>query len=126
MSGDIGQPAIATAFAATSDGGRTWVTEPLPVQRAQQFIPQAMSCPTRLQCYAAGGDAVGPVILTTRDGGTVWSPVNLPRTDAGGLQRSGLEPIIGLIACPAASSCVAAPLTDYSAHWVPIYRLGGS
>jgi hypothetical protein len=124
MSSQIGEPAIATAFAATSDGGATWVTQSLPVQRARQFIPWAMSCPTALQCYAAGGDSAGPVILTTRDGGTIWSPVNLPKRNTGNSQESGIEPSIGLIACAAASRCVAAPETSQSAHWVPIYSLG--
>ncbi len=124
MSSQIGEPAIATAFAATSDGGATWVTQSLPVQRARQFIPQAMSCPTALQCYAAGGDSAGPVILTTGDGGTIWSPVNLPKTNTGNSQESGIEPSIDLIACAAASRCVAAPQNSQSAHWVPIYTLG--
>jgi photosystem II stability/assembly factor-like uncharacterized protein len=120
----IGVPGIATAFVATRDGGATWVTQPLPADRAQQFIPLWMSCPTAMECYAAGGDSVGPVILTTRDGGAIWSPVNLPRTRAGSAQNSGTPEQIGLIACAAAGHCVAAPQIDESAHRVPIYRLG--
>jgi len=126
MSSQIGEPAIATAFAATSDGGATWVTQSLPVRRARQFIPQAMSCPTALRCYAAGGDSAGPVILMTRDGGHVWTPVNLPKTNTGKPRESGIEPAIGLIACAAAGRCVAAPDNSQSAHSVPIYSLGSS
>jgi hypothetical protein len=126
MSSQIGEPDIATAFAATSDGGATWVTQSLPVQRARQFIPQGMSCPTARQCYAAGGDSAGPVILTTWDGGTIWSPVNLPKTNTGDGQGGGAAHGIGPIACAAASRCVAAPENSQSAHWVPIYSLGSS
>jgi hypothetical protein len=126
MSSQIGEPTIATAFAATSDGGATWVTQSLPVQRARQFIPLGMSCPTALRCYAAGGDSAGPVILTTRNGGTTWSPVNLPKANSGNPQDSGIEPYIGLIACSAASRCVAAPESSPSARWIPIYSLGSS
>jgi len=114
----IGYRGFATAFVATSDGGVTWVTQSLPADRAQQFIPQGMSCPTALQCYAAGGDSAGPVILTTRDGGTIWAPVNLPATSPGNPQS------IGLIACAAASHCVAARDNVESEHRVPIYSLG--
>jgi hypothetical protein len=121
----VGVPGIATAFVATSDGGATWVTQPLPTDRAQQFIPLAMSCPTASECYAAGSDSVGPVILTTHDGGTIWSPVNLPRTSAGTADNGGTT-AIGLIACAAAHHCVAAPENDASAHRVPIYSLGSS
>lgn len=119
----IGEPGIATAFVTTSDGGATWVTQPLPTDRAQQFIPLGMSCPTAMECYAAGSDSLGPVILTTHDGGTIWSPVNLPRTSAGTAQNGGMASI-GLIACAAAGHCVAAPENVESAHRVPIYNLG--
>lgn len=124
MSNEIGEPGIATTFAATRDGGATWVTQSLPVQRARQFIPLAMSCPTTLQCYAAGGDSAGPVILTTRNGGKIWTPVNLPKTSSGSHHKIGIEPTIGLIACAAAGQCVAAPDDSQSAHMVPIYSLG--
>jgi photosystem II stability/assembly factor-like uncharacterized protein len=120
----IGVPGIATAFVATSDGGATWVTQPLPTDRAQQFIPQGMSCPTARECYAAGGDSVGPVVLTTNDGGAIWSPVNLPGTSAGSAQNSGMSASIGLIACAAAGHCMAAPQNVAYAHRVPIYSLG--
>jgi photosystem II stability/assembly factor-like uncharacterized protein len=120
----IGNPGIATAFVATSDGGATWVTQPLPTDRARQFIPQGMSCPTAMECYAAGSDSVGPVILTTRDGGAIWSPVNLPRRSAGSAQNGSMPTAIGLIACSAAGHCVAAPQNNDSAHRVPIYSLG--
>jgi len=121
----IGYRGFATAFVATSDGGATWVTQPLPTDRAQQFIPQGMSCPTALQCYAAGGDSAGPVILTTRDGGAIWAPVNLPATRPGTAQSGGRRSAwIGLIACAAASHCVAAPENVESEHRVPIYSLG--
>jgi hypothetical protein len=85
-----------------------------------------MSCPTAQQCYAAGGDSAGPVILSTRDGGRIWSPVNLPKTNTGDGQGGGLAQGIGPIACAAASRCVAAPENSQSAHWVPIYSLGSS
>ena len=122
----IGQPGIATAFVATSDGGASWVSQPLPADRAQQFIPQGMSCPTAMQCYAAGGDFAGPVILATRDGGTTWSPLNLPRTGARSARAGRVAASIGPIACAAAGHCVAAPENIDSAHRVPIYRLGSS
>jgi photosystem II stability/assembly factor-like uncharacterized protein len=119
----ISQPGIATAFAATSDGGASWVTRPLPADRARQFIPQGMSCPTAMRCYAAGGDSSGPVILTTRDGGSVWSSVNLPRTSARSAPNGSTAASIGPIACAAAGHCVAAPENTDSAHRVPIYVL---
>jgi hypothetical protein len=120
----IGEPGIATAFVATSDGGATWITQPLPADRAKEFIPLAMSCPTALECYAAGGDSVGPVILTTRDGGAIWKPVHLPGTGAGTARGGGMVTSIGLIACASAGHCVAAPENNQSAHRVPVYRLG--
>jgi hypothetical protein len=124
MSNQIGQPGTATAFLATTDGGVSWTAQPLPAQRAQQFFPMAMSCPTARQCYAGGGDASGPVILTTIDGGATWSPVRLPATSAGPVDSTGLLPDVGLLSCAAATHCVAALLSNGSADSVPVYSLG--
>jgi photosystem II stability/assembly factor-like uncharacterized protein len=122
----IGYRGIATAFVATSDGGASWVTQPLPADPAAQFMPQGMSCPTARQCYAAGGDFAGPVILTTRDGGTLWSPVNLLGSSAGIAKNGQAARSIGPISCAAAGHCVAAPENVDSSHRVPIYSLGSS
>jgi photosystem II stability/assembly factor-like uncharacterized protein len=124
MSNQIGQSGIATAFVATTDGGVSWNVQRLPVQRARQFIPLAMSCPTARQCYAGGGDANGPVILTTVNGGATWEPVSLPATPIGTVDRTGVLPDVGLLSCAAATHCVAALQTDGSAHSVPVYSLG--
>jgi hypothetical protein len=124
MSNLIGQPGIATAFLATTDGGRTWTVQQLPVQRARQFIPLAMSCPTAQQCYAGGGDDSGPVILTTINGGITWSPVSLPAVPIGAVATTGLLPSVGLLSCAAAAHCVAALQTDQNAHSVPFFSLG--
>jgi BNR/Asp-box repeat len=124
MSNQVGQSGIATAFAATTDGGVSWAAQQLPVQRAQQFIPLVMSCPTAGQCYAGGGDASGPVILTTVDGGAVWAPVSLPATHIGPIDTTGTLPAVGLLSCGAAARCVAALQSDGSAHSVPVYSLG--
>jgi len=124
MSNQIGQSGTATAFVATTDGGVSWTAQQLPVQRAQQFIPLAMSCPTARQCYAGGGDANGPVILTTVNGGAAWAPVSLPATHVGPVDTTGTLPAVGLLSCGAAAQCVAALQTDGSAHSVPVYSLG--
>ena len=124
MSNEIGEPGIATAFLTTSDGGLSWTAEQLPVQRAKQFIPLAMSCPTAQQCYAGGGDSDGPVILTTLNGGLTWSPVSLPATRTGNVGTSAIEPAVGLLSCAAATHCVAGLQTEQNARFVPIYSLG--
>jgi len=124
MSNQIGQSGTATAFVATTDGGVSWAAQQLPVQRARQFIPLVMSCPTARQCYAGGGDASGPVILTTVNGGAAWAPVSLPATRAGPVDTTGTLPTVGLLSCAAAAHCVAALQTDGSAHSVPVYSLG--
>jgi hypothetical protein len=124
MSSQVGEPGIATAFLSTSDGGRRWTVQQLPVQRARQFIPLAMSCPTARQCYAGGGDSAGPVILTTVDGGVTWSPVSLPAAPAGNVSKTGLLPAVGLLSCAAAAHCLAALQTDGSAASVPVFSLG--
>ncbi len=124
MSDQIGQSGTATAFLATTDGGLSWTTQQLPVQRSRQFSPEAMSCPTARHCYAGGGDASGPVILTTSNGGATWSPVRLPVTPGGNAATTGLLPEVGLLSCGAATHCVAALLADGSAHSVPVYSLG--
>jgi hypothetical protein len=64
------------------------------------------------------------VILTTHDGGTIWSPVHLPVTGTGTVRGGGVATSIGLIACAAAGHCVAAPENIQSAHRVPVYSLG--
>ena len=119
-----GEPGTATAFLATTDGGVSWTAQPLPAQRARQFFPMAMSCPTARQCYAGGGDASGPVILTTINGGATWSPVRLPATSAGPVDSTGLLPDVGLLSCATATHCVAALLSNGSADSVPVYSLG--
>jgi photosystem II stability/assembly factor-like uncharacterized protein len=124
MSNQIGQSGIATAFLATTNGGVSWSAQQLPVQRARQFFPLAMSCPTARQCYVGGGDTSGPVILTTTNGGATWSPVSLPATHVGNANRTGLLPDAGALSCAAATHCVATLLSNGSAHSVPVYSLG--
>ena len=124
MSDQIGQSGVATAFLATTDGGVSWTAQQLPVRRARQFFPLAMSCPTARQCYVGGGDTSGPVILTTTNGGATWSPVSLPATHVGQASKTGLLPDAGALSCATATHCVATLLSDGSAHSVPVYSLG--
>jgi hypothetical protein len=47
MSSQIGEPGIATAFAATSDGGATWVTQSLPRAASATIHPPGNELPNR-------------------------------------------------------------------------------
>jgi hypothetical protein len=61
-----------------------------------------IACPSLTQCFAVGTDYhFGGVVLSTDDGGTVWTTQNVP---------SGAHPTyrsLNSIACPSTSECIA-------------------
>jgi photosystem II stability/assembly factor-like uncharacterized protein len=84
---------------ASSDGGNTWASEPLPPDTT--FL-NAISCTSATNCVVVGGgiEARGGNdrdILTTSDGGQTW--LSRPVPDA--------VTQLAALSCPTASACVA-------------------
>jgi hypothetical protein len=88
---------------ATTNGGASWVGEPVP-PGVGSFV--GVSCPSTTECVAAGdtetefGTPAGIVVATTDDGAT-WAPENLPSDVAG----------LGALSCAAPGYCQAVGAT---------------
>jgi len=120
-------------IASTTDGGLSWMPDPLPSDVPQPQLSD-LSCPTDTQCWAAGSEAVpqqightfdggSSMLLGSTDGGSTWSrvtfsvPSDAPNYDS----QSYLD--IGSIACPSAGVCVAHGSAAQSSPSAPIYSL---
>jgi hypothetical protein len=84
----------------TSNGGTSWTTESVPSGTTYLL---GIACPTTVSCVVVGGGILprgGPgagTILTTSNGGAVWTPRAAP-VGVGGLND---------ISCPTLNDCVA-------------------
>jgi len=81
--------------AAGAAGGPEWQVS---AQYPSGTLPQAVSCPTTVDCVAVGGDDVGNgFIAATTDGGTTWTDKTIP---------AGVDALDG-VACPSVADCYA-------------------
>jgi photosystem II stability/assembly factor-like uncharacterized protein len=93
-------PAEAGTVAATVNGGRTWVGQPLRLPSAP--VLTGISCPGNGLCMAVGsvgsGAAAGAgIVLTTHDGGDSWVQAGTP---AGAI-------VVASVDCVSAGDCTA-------------------
>jgi len=68
-----------TVIAATDNGGLTWAAQSLHLAVTPEL--SGISCPTVALCMAVGSTGAIPglgIVLTTRDGGTTWTPAAVP------------------------------------------------
>ena len=93
------------AVIATTNGGKVWTIQLLP-RSATGATASVIACPTRRECFVAGG--VGPqdgemvkvnygLIWKTTNAGHTWSTVRLPAS----------TPELTAISCPSSSTCYA-------------------
>lgn len=128
-----GWPLFVSALASTSNAGLSWTPDPLPSDVPEPAF-EDLSCPTDLQCWVTGSDAVPrvvgatsdggqPVLLGTADGGATWSNVtfSVPEGAPDAYSQSYLS--LGMISCPSAGSCVALGDAAQSAPSSPVYTL---
>ncbi len=100
------------SFISTRDGGKTWTAT--PGNEPEQWILGVISCPTALQCTAAG--ALHPpgatpstftqtklegFVLATDNGGQTWNSVELPQ-----FNRTPITTVTSL-SCPESKTCFA-------------------
>jgi hypothetical protein len=103
-SGNQAENVVVAVIATTSDGGRSWVSRPLP--RPVAGLDE-VSCTPSGQCLAVGG--------TTGTGGKPINPnqagVALSSSDAGRTWTSAAVPagvgVLGSVSCPTPSFCLA-------------------
>ena len=95
----------AMSLDVSHDGGRSWVSPPIPPGVSTL---ESVSCPSRLECLAVGEymqpaptDTRLGVVVMTPDGRTTWAKVTT--TDIGSLEA---------VSCPSVSRCVAIGYVD--------------
>ena len=122
-------PSNQPEVAWTSDGGKHWRLDllPVPAGAAQSTLKQ-LSCPTPSGCVAfltSSPKATASFFMTTTDGGATWSssspPSGLPglwalRCDQDG-SCIGLEPL-GSVRAPTTEAIVAIRSSDFGASWM--------
>lgn len=124
-------PSEVTDIARTSNGGRTWTPEQLPLSVPNPLI-YGISCPTAAECWVAGqylgARQVGnvstqaqPMLLGTTDGGHAWAKVSfsVPPTAPDPTGQSYLS--MSSIACPTATVCLATGAAAAGAPHSPSY-----
>lgn len=120
-------------IAASTDGGRTWTPEALPVNAPDPQL-SGLSCASATECWAAGSESVAQnvdggsnagssVLLGTTDGGTTWSKVvfTVPTGAPDAYGQSYLS--IGDVDCPARGVCIALGVVAQSSPTAPVYSL---
>ena len=127
-------PAQVPGLAWTSDGGRSWRLDPLPVSAgAISSTVEQLSCPTASDCVAfladqAAGSSAAPTgndfFMTTTDGGSTWTASAAPAdlTDLWTLRCNGDGDCIGLIPTgtvqdPSTESIVAIRSSNWGRSW---------
>jgi hypothetical protein len=91
---------------ATTDGGTVWTTQSLPTGVTAL---DGVSCATMSDCFAVGQDVVSTpsgvvdtgVVVSSTDGGSVWSAGTLP---------DGVRQLYG-VSCPGPTTCWAVGAT---------------
>ncbi len=92
---------------ATTNGGRTWVAQPLSLSSTVEL--DGISCPDTRHCMAVGSAGLGSstaAVLTTEDGGALWTQASTP---AGAI-------VVTSVDCMDAVSCTAIA-DDGTAFW---------
>lgn len=111
--------ADTSVIAVSTDGGSTWSLANLTAFASAPGWAQAITCPSALVCYVAGGDQVPyvPMMAESVDGGTDWTLLDheLP----GGSYN------LDAISCPSALSCVAAGQTAAEGPATVIFTTDG-
>jgi acyl-homoserine-lactone acylase len=99
----------------TTDGGRTWTTQPLPSSTGPLT---GVACPSASDCIAVGqGNGGGSAVVATDDGGSTWEAESFAPGASG--QLSGY--LTG-ISCPSRAECFA----THSGGYVFVTRDGGA
>ncbi len=114
-----GPPPSNPTIVATTNGGRSWFTQPLAIGSAPEL--NGISCPDIRHCMAVGSGGPGSAtaaVLTTDDGGADWTQALAP---AGAIVLTGVD-------CTDAADCTAiaddgttfwsALSTDFGHSWV--------
>jgi photosystem II stability/assembly factor-like uncharacterized protein len=122
---------LVSDIASTSDGGRSWTPEPMPLNSPQPEL-DGIACASAMVCWASGSEAVpitvggvsdggSPMLLGTTDGGASWSKVtfSVPSGAPNAYGQSYLS--IGDISCSTANACVALGLAAQSSATAPVY-----
>ena len=127
-------PAQVPGLAWTSDGGRSWRLDPLPVSAgATSSTVEQLSCPTASDCVAfladqgVGSSAASTgndFFMTTTDGGSTWTSSAAPAglTDLWTLRCDGDGDCIGLIPAgtvqdPSTEGLVALRSSNWGRSW---------
>ncbi|HVX20945.1 MAG TPA: sialidase family protein [Acidimicrobiales bacterium] len=124
-------PTAGAVVVATTDGGATWTTYPVP--GASQLV--SLACPAATDCLGAGygpptaaDPTGGAVVARSTDGGRTWSVTPLAATfvpsSSGGLACAGRQCVVGgtddITATSAATARAAAWYSaDGGATWSP-------
>ncbi len=95
-------------IARTSDGGQTWTTTAAP--SGWPAIAISLSCADGEDCYLSASDFTrhgyrSPALEVTHDGGTSWTPLQLP--DVAGQPLALVYPL----SCPVAAGCIGVGAT---------------
>jgi photosystem II stability/assembly factor-like uncharacterized protein len=87
-----------STFLTTTDGGRTWTSQPgppVPNTSLNGAAVDAMSCATNSSCvviaYGADSSGSSSAAFTTSDGGASWSRGTLPSSKSGTFVPTGLR-----------------------------------
>jgi photosystem II stability/assembly factor-like uncharacterized protein len=121
----LGSQSQVPGLAWTSDGGRSWKLDQLPVPPGtNQATVERLSCPTASDCVAFLSSPTRHFFVTTTDGGSSWTTSDAP-ADLTGLWRLHCDPngdCIGLVPgqsvqVPNAATIVAFRSTDWGASW---------
>ena len=130
---------FSSAVAESQNGGITWALRPLP-QTIPRPILESLSCPTRQDCWVAGGEAVpqvfhspinpsklifdaqSPVIVSTHDGGDTWTTItfSIPRS-APVDPRGDIYFSVVALSCPTRTICVGIGPFNEDARQTPVY-----
>ncbi len=95
----------AWAVVATTDGGLTWSSDPLP---SRTGTLEGVDCPTVSDCWAVGRDSAGQgAVVATTDGGRTWRAQAVPR---------GTNSLDG-VSCPTTLACWAVAGTGVDGQW---------
>jgi hypothetical protein len=120
----------ASDIALTTDGGLTWVPQPIPAGVASPAL-EVISCASSQVCWAAGSAAVAPnapssLVIGTTDGGETWTKATFD-TPPGASDFEGQSFLsIGTISCPSSSICVALGSAAPGSSSTPVYQYGAS
>lgn len=99
--GHRSQPNSTSSIVRTDDGGTSWTPATLPISGTVL----SLSCPTERVCAAVGypgvfRDTAAGFVVRSDDGGQSWTLGSLP-------QNFGFAPVLTVISCTNASSCMA-------------------